>query len=69
MQSRKGTVIGIAGGSGAGKSWLAEKIARRIGRHACRISLDDFYLDRSHLSPAQRERINFDHPRAVDWKA
>jgi uridine kinase len=34
-----------------------------------RLSLDDFYLDRSHLSPARRARLNFDHPRAIDWKA
>jgi uridine kinase len=32
-----------------------------------RLSLDDFYRDRSHLSEKRRSRINFDHPRAIDW--
>lgn len=32
-----------------------------------RLSLDDFYRDRSHLSEMRRKTINFDHPRAIDW--
>jgi uridine kinase len=36
---------------------------------AGRLSLDDFYRDRSHLSPARRARINFDNPAAIDWPA
>lgn len=32
-----------------------------------RISLDTFYRDRSHLNTAQRNAINFDHPRAIEW--
>lgn len=56
------------GGSGAGKSWLADQLQKRLGEAAAaRLSLDDFYHDRSHLSPARRARINFDHPRAIDW--
>lgn len=59
--------IAIAGGSGAGKSWLADRLQGLLGPGAGLLSLDDFYRDRSRLSPRQRERINFDHPRAVDW--
>jgi uridine kinase len=55
------------GGSGAGKSCLADKLRERLKSKCARISLDDFYRDRSHLSPARRRRINFDHPRAIDW--
>jgi uridine kinase len=33
-----------------------------------RLSLDDFYRDRSHLSAGRRNKINFDHPRAIDWR-
>jgi uridine kinase len=62
-------LVAITGGSGAGKSWLAGRLAAALGREAARLSLDDFYQDRSHLSLAQRKRINFDHPRAVDWPA
>ena len=60
-------IIGIAGGSGAGKTWLANQILQQFKKEACLISLDDFYLDRSHLSPARRQKINFDHPRSIDW--
>jgi uridine kinase len=67
MRAKIPILIGVVGGSGAGKSWLADKLQNAIGPQAGRLSLDDFYLDRSHLSSARRTRINFDHPRAVDW--
>jgi len=60
-------LIAIVGGSGAGKTWLADRLQRALGPQACRLSLDNFYRDRSHLPPARREQINFDHPRAIDW--
>lgn len=60
-------LVGIAGGSCAGKSWLAAGLQEQLGKMAGRLSLDDFYLDRSHLPPARRQQINFDHPRAIDW--
>lgn len=56
------------GGSGAGKTWLAKKIEKALGKNATRLSLDDFYRDRSHLTAKRRSGINFDHPRAIDWK-
>ncbi|MDB6066597.1 MAG: udk [Pedosphaera sp.] len=60
-------LVAIVGGSGAGKSWLADQLQGMLGNTAARISLDDFYKDRSHLAPGHRARINFDHPRAIDW--
>jgi uridine kinase len=60
-------LVAIVGGSGSGKSWLANKLQAALGPKAGRLSLDDFYRDRSHLSPAQRARINFDKPSAIDW--
>jgi uridine kinase len=60
-------LVAIVGGSGSGKSWLADKLQSALGHNAGRLSLDDFYRDRSHLSPAQRARINFDKPPAIDW--
>ena len=60
-------LVAIVGGSGSGKTWLAEKLARALAPLAARVSLDDFYLDRSRLSPARRARLNYDHPRAIDW--
>ena len=67
IKKKKPLLVAIVGGSGAGKSWLAEKLQSAFGREATRISLDNFYRDRSTLSLAQRERINFDNPRAIDW--
>jgi uridine kinase len=60
-------LVAIVGGSGAGKSRLADELQKMIGSSAARISLDDFYRDQSHLKPGHRNRINFDHPRAIDW--
>ncbi len=60
-------LVAIVGGSGAGKSRLAGQLQNALGTRAARISLDDFYLDRSHLPPARRAKINFDLPRAIDW--
>lgn len=60
-------LVAITGGSGAGKSWLADRLQRLFGPQAGRILQDSFYRDRSHLPPAERSRINFDHPDALDW--
>ena len=62
-------LVAIVGGSGSGKTWLADKLQADLGPKAARLSLDDFYRDRSGLSPARRATINFDHPRAIDWKS
>jgi len=63
------TLIAIVGGSGSGKTWLAEKLKTVFSPNAQRLALDDFYRDRSHLSVRRRARINFDQPRAIDWPA
>jgi uridine kinase len=63
-----GTVlVGIAGGTGSGKTTLARKIVAALppGR-ALLLQHDDYYRDRSHLTPAERERINFDEPGALE---
>ena len=61
------TLVAIAGGSGSGKTWLARRLQRALGTGAALVSLDDFYRDLSHLPPAQRRRVNFDSPAAIDW--
>lgn len=66
--TRLPVLVAIVGGSGSGKSYVADELARRLGSKALRLSLDDFYIDRSHLSQKQRQRINYDHPRAIDWR-
>ena len=69
MQGNGPQIVGIAGGSCAGKTWLAERLFEAFAGEAVQISLDNFYLDRSHLSVGRRARLNFDHPRAIDWPA
>ncbi len=59
--------IAITGGSGSGKSWLARRLKRRLGKRAGILALDDFYRDRSALPPRQRRAFNFDQPAAIDW--
>lgn len=67
MKSRP-KLIAIVGGSGSGKSWLSLKLKEALKLPVTRLSLDDFYRDKSHLPPALRESINFDHPKAIDWR-
>jgi uridine kinase len=60
-------LVAIVGGSGAGKSWLAKKLKAALTPDAAHFSLDDFYRDCSRIRPERRAKINFDHPRAIDW--
>ncbi len=63
---RPSWLIGIAGGSGSGKSWLAEKLKSRFeGQVAC-ISQDWYYRDLSHLSLEEASKTNFDHPKSIE---
>lgn len=57
--------VGIAGGTGAGKTTLARSLAEALG-HVIVLDLDSYYLDRSGLSPESRARLNFDEPGAFD---
>ncbi|MCL4176669.1 MAG: uridine kinase [Verrucomicrobia bacterium] len=61
------TLIALVGGSGAGKTWLANRLCQECGDQATSLSLDDFYCDLSHLSVIEREKVNVDHPDAIDW--
>ena len=63
------TIIGIAGGTGSGKTTVVRKIAKALPPHcAAVIPLDSYYNDTSDLTPEERKAINFDHPDAFDWK-
>lgn len=61
---RRPYLIGIAGPSGAGKTTLAQRLAREL--QAPILSLDAYYRSLDALPPAERERVNFDHPSALD---
>ncbi|WP_433945091.1 uridine kinase [Paenibacillus sp. SN-8-1] len=60
-------IIGIAGGTGSGKSTVARSVIDRLGSDKVTfISQDNYYKDHSHLSMSEREAINYDHPFAFD---
>jgi uridine kinase len=60
-------VIGIAGGTGAGKTTVARLVGRSMGDSVTRIPLDNYYEDLSHLPFEEREAVNYDHPSAFEW--
>ncbi len=63
------TFIGIAGGTGSGKTTVAELIQKKFGKDkACIISMDSYYKDFPNLTIEKRKRINYDHPSAFDIK-
>lgn len=66
MPDRAITIVGIAGGSGAGKSWLARQICANLGGRAALLSADDYYLDLRHLTATELAAHNFDCPEAFD---
>ena len=60
-------VIGIAGGSGSGKTTVQRRIMERFGpRRIALLDHDAYYRDLGHLAPEQRARFNFDHPDALE---
>ncbi|MDO7908179.1 uridine kinase [Paenibacillus sp. JX-17] len=59
--------IGIAGGTGSGKTTVARSVIDRLGSGKVTfISQDNYYKDHAHLSLSERELINYDHPFAFD---
>ena len=65
----KPLLIGIAGGSGSGKSTVARNVAASMGTASVAfIDMDAYYHSASHLSVEERRKINFDHPDAIDWE-
>jgi len=61
-------VIGIAGGTGAGKTTVARNVADAVGESVTRIPVDNYYEDHSHLEFEERKSINYDHPSAFEWE-
>ncbi len=63
----KPLVIGIAGGTGSGKTTVARKVAEALpGSSVAFLEMDAYYRDFRHLTLAQLHRVNWDHPDAVD---
>lgn len=61
-------IIGIAGGSGSGKSTVVRKIVNSLDKDSVSVIYQDsYYRDNGHMSPEQRALINFDHPSAIEF--
>ncbi|RMZ51179.1 uridine kinase [Flavobacteriaceae bacterium PRS1] len=62
-------IIGIAGGTGCGKTTVVNQILKELPEGVVGvISQDSYYTDTSHLTYEERIKINFDHPRSIDFK-
>jgi uridine kinase len=60
-------IIGVAGGSGSGKTTVVKSIVRSLGKgQVTVIHHDSYYRDASHLTPEERHAINYDHPDALE---
>lgn len=60
-------LVGIAGGTGSGKTSFTERLAQRLGPGRClTLAHDNYYKDGSGLSASARAEINYDHPDAFD---
>lgn len=67
MKKENNLVIGIAGGTGSGKTTIANFILERVGpEKICFLPHDAYYKDLSHLPREERDRINFDHPSSLE---
>ena len=62
-------IILIAGGSASGKTYVANSVLNTLkSEDIIRLTIDDFYKDNSHLPLEERRKINFDHPKSIDFK-
>lgn len=61
-------IIGIAGGSGSGKTTVVKKIVDALPKKTVVvIPQDAYYYDNGHLSQEEKQKINFDHPNSIEW--
>lgn len=61
-------VIGIAGGSGSGKTFFSKKLQKAFGQENCLVIYqDNYYIDQSHRFDQDGGAVNFDHPSSLDF--
>ena len=67
-QSKGPFILGVAGGSGSGKTYFARAVHQRLGPEICEIVYqDNFYIDQSHRFDRDGGSVNFDHPSSIDF--
>src|SRR3712207_3866666 len=65
----KPLIIGVAGGTGSGKSTVARNVAQALKAESVAfIDMDAYYRNHAHLSLDERRKVNWDHPDAFDWE-
>ncbi len=65
----KTTILGIAGGTGSGKTTVVKKLVEALPKDSVVVvPLDSYYNDTTGMTDEERKAINFDHPDAFDWK-
>ena len=60
-------LIGIAGGTGSGKSTVARRLLARFPGQGCLLEFDSYYRDQSHRTFEDRQTVNYDHPAAIEF--
>ena len=66
MKKIKPIIIGIAGGTASGKSTVTKKIKDHFKHEVIFIAHDNYYKDQSHLTLADRKKVNYDHPNSLE---
>ncbi|NLF80734.1 MAG: uridine kinase [Clostridia bacterium] len=66
MTATETMIIGLAGGTGSGKTTLSAGIVKRFGADVCVLYHDNYYLPHSELTLEQRSSLNYDHPDAFE---
>lgn len=61
-------IIGIAGGSGSGKTTVVKALTDQLKERVVVIPQDSYYKDSSHLPMEERQKVNFDHPDSIDFE-
>ena len=61
-------IVGIAGGTGSGKTTVVKKVMGYFKKNQVAVLPQDaYYVDHSHLSLPERQKLNFDHPDSIEW--
>ena len=66
IRQNKTFILGVAGGSGSGKTYFAKALADALGENATIVYQDNFYIDQSHRFDHDGGSVNFDHPESLE---